>query len=88
MNHTAELRRVSEKIAELVIKFFNNREGGDQFTVNELTKYVMDKEPVAPDSPARIMRLLRRKGVINYEVVSRSRSLYRVVASGQGELFE
>jgi hypothetical protein len=35
---------------------------------------------VAPDSPSRILRELRKQGRVDYIVVNRAASLYRVVA--------
>ncbi len=85
---TANLNRVSEKIRSIVRAFFADKAHGRQFTINELTRFVSLRESVAPDSPGRIMRALRREGSIDYEVVSRSKSLYRVVGLGQRELWE
>ena len=46
---------------------------------------------VAPDSPGRILRQLRQQRLLNYEVVSRRQSLYRVLPverpAEQAELF-
>ncbi len=51
------------------------------FHVSELREFVEARVgAIAPDSPGRILRDLRRDGVIDYEVVSRSESLYRIKA--------
>lgn len=49
--------------------------------MDELRRYVGREleEAIAPDSPGRILRQLRQQGVLNYAVVSRRQSLYRVV---------
>ncbi len=75
---SANLARVSEKLEKHVVIFFALRKPGDTFYVSQLTKYVADKEPCAPDSPARVARDLRRRGVIAYSVLNRRQSLYQV----------
>lgn len=76
----AHLVRVEGKIGELVAEFvLGVTKVGGVFTMNELTSYVMSREPVAPDSPGRILRQLKRKGVLNYRVKSRKNSQYEVL---------
>ncbi len=71
------LRRVSWRIAQLVYAFCQLH---NEFHMADLVRFVLVSEPdTAPDSPSRILRDLRRKGLISYEVVSRSASLYRMV---------
>jgi hypothetical protein len=74
----ANLDRVSARIRPAVKEFCLSRIG-QQFHVEELTSYVRAKTTVAPGSPDRILRDLRQQGEIDYEVVSRSKSLYRVL---------
>lgn len=51
--------------------------------MQDLTEFVSSRVNgfVAPDSPGRILRLLRQSGRINYVVISRSKSLYRIIPS-------
>ncbi len=74
------LARVSGRIAALVIAFM---ESHDTFTAGDLQAYVREHEPSAPDSAGRVMRMLRAKGLVNYEVVSRAESKYRTVKVNQ-----
>ena len=77
------LERVSERIAALVVEFCSRalESGQPQFHMEELTLYVYEKVKVsAPDSAGRILRDLRQRGVLNYRVLSRSKSLYEVLA--------
>jgi hypothetical protein len=72
-----ELKRVSLRIAEAVLDFARRRAGA-LFYMEQLNLHVADVVgTVAPDSPGRILRDLRRKKHISYEVVSRKDSLYR-----------
>jgi hypothetical protein len=72
------MQRVSDNIADLVWYFCKARVGR-QFHAADLVTYVRAfASPVAPDSPSRILRDLRRRGLVDYVVVSRAQSLYRV----------
>jgi len=72
-----QIKRVRGRIHRAILAFFDRLEVGEQFTMVALTREVASKVPsLAPDSPGRIMRLLRREGKINYKVVSRAQSLY------------
>lgn len=73
------LERVHARIARHVLAFFAKleREGRVQFRGEELLLFVESFEKVAPDSPGRIMRQLRRDGRLCYEVISRKDSLYQ-----------
>lgn len=77
----AQLARVRANIAPEVLAFFASRQSGDEFHVNDLTRWVWRTNPlVAADSPRRVMAELKASGQLNYELLSRSRSLYRVLA--------
>ena len=74
-----QLQRVSSKIAELVLGFCRERlsAGSRFFFIHELTDFVWTKDAtVAPDSPGRILRMLKRCGRMDYRVVNRRQSLY------------
>lgn len=77
----AQLERCKAKIDPLVLAFFATKQPGDEFHINDLTRAVWRTAPhVAADSPRRVMAALKDGGRLNYELVSRARSLYRVAA--------
>lgn len=78
----AHLARVSAKIAGAVLDFCRGRlaEGRPDFHAEELLAHVgAQVAGLAPDSPSRVLRLLRREGRLDYAVLSRKDSLYRVL---------
>lgn len=86
---TANITRVSSEIGSHVTTFLN-RHLNKEFHVEELRQFVFSqvKGYVAPASPDRILRDLRAKGIVNYAVVNRRKSLYRALpVKGQMELF-
>lgn len=76
------LARVSTKIAPIVLRFCRKRwhRGEPEFHMEELLRFVKLRTEIAPDSPSRILRQLRLKKRIDYIVVSRSESLYKLTA--------
>jgi hypothetical protein len=72
-----QLARVLGKTAGVIIEFFSTLSAGQDFHADELRKFVAERLTVAPGSPDRIMRELRRQGRVGYEVINRSQSLYR-----------
>lgn len=73
------ISRVHNKIAPIISQFFHDRGIGHQFHVDELRRYVARHYPVnAPDSAGRIMRDMRERKWIGYEVLNRRASLYRI----------
>lgn len=76
----ANLARVSGNIAGIVRDFCRERldEGRAQFHMQDLTAYVNARSTIAPDSAGRVLRDLRRHKVIDYTVVNRAQSLYKV----------
>ena len=79
MTQVIQITRVKTSIGDHVAAFFANRNHGDEFHGEELTDYVKRQASTAPGSPDRIMRQMRRAGELDYEVVSRSQSLYRIL---------
>lgn len=77
----SERRRVSGQVQRAVLDFFllRIRNGAPVFHMGDLTRYVADRVPTAPDSAGRIMRALHGEGRLTYELVSRSRSEYRAL---------
>lgn len=78
MNQRENIERVTDAIARHVTAFLNAHQ---EFHVEDLRKYVYEnvRGYVAPASPDRILRDLRQRKQVNYEVVSRRKSLYRVL---------
>jgi len=75
----AQLQRVSSGIASHVLDFFKSRGVGSEFHASDLAAFVEERVGyVSPGSPDRILRDLRKRRLLNYTVVSRSKSLYRV----------
>jgi hypothetical protein len=75
------LDRVASKIESAILFFCRARiqMGANDFTMNDLVKYVLQRVPnTAPDSPSRILRSLKNRGLVSYEVKSRKDSLYRL----------
>lgn len=75
-----ELRRVRAAIAGLILEFFEVRGIGAQFHMAELMRFVNSHMIIAPDSAGRILRDMRQDGELNYAVIDRRKSLYRIEA--------
>jgi hypothetical protein len=75
----AHLKRVGGKTAQWIETFFSRLPTGATFHAQELRDFVAARTSVAPASPDRILRDMRRCGQIDYEVVNRRDSLYRKV---------
>lgn len=79
-DHPTNLRRVKLAVSATIRAFLMERGEGKQFSMVELTEYVRARHPIAPDSAGRILRDMNQRGEIAYQLVSRSKSLYRVVS--------
>lgn len=80
MSQSANLQRVTDNIGDIVYEFCR-RHVGWHFYASKLRGFVQMRSPnIAPESPGRILRQLRIAGRVDYIVVSRAASLYRVVA--------
>lgn len=77
----AQLARVSGALAGAILRFLRARlaTGRPEFYANELREYVQGAHDSAPASADRILRALRRAGNVDYVVVNRRDSLYRVL---------
>lgn len=77
------LDRVAERIGGLVLAFCAETaaHGDCLFYMEELRNYVYEHVggAIAPDSPGRILRMLRTRKQIKYNVLSRRDSLYEIV---------
>lgn len=75
-----ERTRVSERIEAAILEFAK-RYAGKQFHAELLRKHVRERcGEVAPGSPDRILRSLRKSEKLSYRVVSRAESLYEIVS--------
>ena len=70
------LNRVCGKIGPLVLEFCRRVGVGGEFRAVRLHNFVGDS--VAPASADRILRELRRAGQVDYVIVNRRQSLYRI----------
>lgn len=74
------LVRVRARIGLRIVEFWRERLRGDpMFTADDLRAHVASIAESAPASADRILRDLRQRGVLNYEVVNRAHSLYRAL---------
>jgi hypothetical protein len=76
------LERVRSRIGWVVIEFC---EEGRYFHAQDLRDFVVERLKVAPASPDRILRDLRQRGLLNYEVIDRRASYYHVLPVGPQE---
>lgn len=74
------LSRVSERIQGLIMSFARDRVVTQRcaFHMTELTSFVSRHHVIAPDSAGRVLRLLRKRGQLDYVVLQRSLSLYEI----------
>jgi hypothetical protein len=84
------LERVSRRIGASIVKFYQQKKstGRPEFYAGDLREYVVCSvgHALAPASPDRILRDLRKRKVLDYKVISRSQSLYAFVWNDQTEL--
>src|SRR4030095_3103600 len=72
------LERVSSRIARAIVQFCREHK---EFHADELRAAVIQATgSTAPGSADRILRDLRKRGIVDYVVVSRRESFYRVVS--------
>lgn len=84
-----ELERVRSRLADAVLLFCRTH-GAPTFHLSDLLAFMRAHGDVgAPDSPSRILRDLRQRGMLAYTVVNRRASRYRLdwVRGGNGMLF-
>ena len=80
------LERVSQCIASAILSFWQHRGYGREFTMGELQTFVNSRVKCSPDSPSRILRALRLEGRVNYSVVNRAKSLYKILPPPNGQI--
>ena len=88
VEHERSKERVGKKIGASIKRHLDALLGldkgrslyGHTFRLMELETMVrFEHESISPGSVSRIMRDMRQKGIINYELVSRHKSLYRAL---------
>lgn len=72
-----EINRVKKNIQYYVLEFCRQHLK-KIFLLSELEEYVRSYIQVTPGSAGRILRLLRKAGKVDYEIVRRSCSLYYI----------
>jgi len=81
---TEHIERVSSRIGRAILDFCEHQ---PEFRAEELRRYVVNKCGYSsPGSSDRILRDLRRRKLLNYEVVDRRASLYRVLPVEVGQV--
>lgn len=76
-HNAGHLGRVRQRIGKSILEFCHERM---TFRADELRRFVEEKSGfTAPGTADRILRDLRKKGLVNYRVVNRRDSLYEVL---------
>jgi len=75
------LTRVSDRISASILVFWRKLGYGREFTMMELQTFVNERVKCSPDSPSRILRAMRLEGTVNYSVIDRAKSRYRILPS-------
>jgi hypothetical protein len=76
--HQQHMDRIGERQCKW-IHHYADTVGNDDWHMQDMTDYVLARVKSAPDSPGRMLRDMRRRGELNYECVSRAKSLYRFI---------
>jgi hypothetical protein len=72
-----ELQRVEQSIQAIVLAFCRERLF-DTFHMEDLYAYVTKRTAIAPDSAGRVLRDLRKRERVGYDLVNRRESEYVV----------
>lgn len=86
--HKINMERAESKLTGLIVDWCNRHGPGHRFHLGEFTRDILSQQLCSPTSPYRIMALLRKKGLVNYKVVSRSQSLYQLTSLSDDTLAE
>ena len=87
---TQQLNRVVATTKEAILEFIGQRlsaadVNGGAFTADQLRFYVQNTmvgRRVSPSSSDRVLRMLRQRGLVDYCVLNRGKSLYRALPLG------
>ena len=86
-----ELSRVRQRLSAVVLDFCSEviQQQPPHFRLEDLYRFVVGAGvDCAPNSPYRILRQLQSEGLVEYDVISRGQSLYRVTqVEAQQRLF-
>lgn len=76
-----QLARVTGALGRAILSFARSRKatGQVEFHADELREWVAARCPAAPASADRVLRDLRRAGLLDYAVENRRASLYRLL---------
>lgn len=75
---THQLERVQANLATLVLDWCERKGPGHVFHLAEFTRDILNQVLCSPTSPFRILAHLRQRGHVNYVVLNRAASLYRL----------
>jgi hypothetical protein len=77
----SNLKRVTDRIGRSIIEFARDQlaTGNHCFHMDSLRVHVSKGHAIAPDSPGRVLRTLRQRKLIGYEIISRRDSLYQIL---------
>lgn len=79
-NAKENLKRVRSRLEVAILDFFRSLDRYGEFHAEELLHFIGERGiTCAPDSPGRIMRLLKKEHEIDYTLVSRKGSLYKIL---------
>lgn len=70
---------IHERLRPTIVAFCRERIG-QLFSAEELRQYVEVHAFAAPESPTRALRALRSQGAVDYVVIDRKKSIFRVLA--------
>ena len=73
------LNTVTARIADSIINYARTHVR-EQFHASDLRRFVNTDVGCAPSSADRVLRNLRQMGVVDYTVVNRAQSLYKINA--------
>lgn len=75
-----QLARVIGALGRAILSFARSRKatGQVEFHADELREWVAARCTAAPASADRVLRDLRRAGIVSYTIVNRRASLYRI----------
>jgi hypothetical protein len=80
-----QLNRVALNLNQAIVEFWAKRVVAEEprFTSTELRQHVQHYNyGTAPASADRVLRMLRTKGLVNYAVINRGKSLYLALPLG------
>jgi len=75
LDQIKNMDRVKSKLTKPIFDFCKEHK---YFKMSELAAHCMKERNCSPDSPSRIFREMKRMGVLNYVVISRANSFYKV----------